>query len=123
MKMTTLLIAALAVFVALVLGACASGAGKSGEIAERFAPEGDFVTVEGVRLHHKITGPDGAPELLVLHGASSNLEEPMLALADDLSGYRVVWLDRPGLGWSERPGGGGDWTPEREADLIAAFLT
>ena len=123
MKMSYLLIAALAAPLILVLAACASGAGKSGALAERFPPEGDFVTVQGVRLHHKITGPAGAAPVLVLHGASSNLEEPMLALADDLAAYRVIWLDRPGLGWSERPEGGGDWTPAREADLIAAFLT
>ncbi|MEQ8403904.1 MAG: alpha/beta hydrolase [Oceanicaulis sp.] len=123
MKMSLILLAAAAALILLVLGACASGAGKSGEIADRFPPEGAFVTVEGVRLHHKITGPQGAPEVLVLHGASSNLEEPMLALAEDLSQYRVVWLDRPGLGWSERPEGGGDWTPAREAELITAFLT
>lgn len=123
MKMSLVLFAAVAVLALVVLGACASGAGKSGEIAERFPPEGDFVTVDGVRLHHKITGPDAAPPVLVLHGASTNLEEPLLALSDDLSGYRVAWLDRPGLGWSERPSGGGDWTPAREAALIAAFLT
>ncbi|XBQ17570.1 MAG: alpha/beta hydrolase [Oceanicaulis sp.] len=109
--------------VLLLLGACATGRETVEEIAERFPPEGDFVTVQGVRLHHKITGPEGAPEVLVLHGASSNLNDPQAALADDLADYRVIWLDRPGLGWSERPEGGGDWTPEREADLIAAFLT
>jgi pimeloyl-ACP methyl ester carboxylesterase len=123
MKMTYVLIAAIAAPCLLLLAACASGSGKAGDIADRFPPQGAFVTVDGVRLHHRITGPDGAPQVLVLHGASSNLEEPRLALDDDLSAYRVVWLDRPGLGWSERPSGGGDWTPEREADLIAAFMT
>jgi len=122
MKMGTLLIALLAAPCLILLAACAGGAGRSGAIAERFAPGGVFETVDGVRLHHKITGPQDAPTVLVLHGASSNLEEPMLALADALSGYRVIWLDRPGLGWSERPGGG-DWTPAREADLITAFLS
>lgn len=123
MKMTYLLIAAIAAPSLLLLAACASGAGRASDIAERFPPGGAFITVDGVRLHHKITGPQDAPRVLVLHGASSNLEEPMLALADHLSSYRVIWLDRPGLGWSERPSRGGDWTPEREAALIADFLT
>jgi pimeloyl-ACP methyl ester carboxylesterase len=123
MKMSYLLIAALAAPLLLVLAACASGAGQASSIAERFPPGGAFVTVDGVRLHHRITGPEGAPEVLVLHGASSNLEEPRLALADDLADHRVIWLDRPGLGWSERPRGGGAWTPAREAALITAFLS
>lgn len=123
MKMTYVLIAVIAAPCLLLLAACASGSGKASDIAGRFPPEGAFITVDGVRLHHRITGPDSAPPLLVLHGASSNLEEPRLALGDDLSAYRVVWLDRPGLGWSERPKGGGDWTPAREAELIASFLT
>ena len=33
----------------------------------------------------------------------------------------MIWLDRPGLGWSERPAG--PWSPGREAELIEHFLT
>jgi len=85
------------------------------------SPDSQFISVDGVRLHHVITGPETAPVILVLHGASANLFEPHMALETALADYRVIWLDRPGLGWSERPSGA--WTPEREADLIAAFLT
>lgn len=102
---------------ALGLGGCATE-GRSP--TERFPPDGAFVQVDGVRLHHHQTGPQSAPVVLVLHGASGNLHEPKLALSDALSDYRVIWLDRPGLGWSERPGGA--WNPEREAALIAGFL-
>ena len=58
---------------------------------------------------------------MALHGASASLHEPRLALDAVLSSYRVIWLDRPGLGRSERPQG--SWSPEREAQLIARFLT
>ncbi|HCR93685.1 MAG: esterase [Oceanicaulis sp.] len=82
---------------------------------------GDFIELGGVRLHHLMTGPEAAPTLLVLHGASTSLYEPYMALSNALEAYRVIWLDRPGLGWSERPSG--PWSPQREAELIAHFLT
>lgn len=104
------------------LAGCANGLRHSAGLAERFAPTGQFTEIEGVRLHHEVSGPQGAPVVLVLHGASGNLHEPKLALDEVLSAYRVYWLDRPGLGWSERPTGGGAWTPQREAALIRSFL-
>ena len=83
-------------------------------------PVGRFETVAGARLHYLETGPEGDIPVLVLHGASANLREPLFALGEALSGRRVIWLDRPGLGHSQRPRG--QWNPEREARLIAAFL-
>ena len=83
-------------------------------------PDGEFITVDGIQLHYSITGPESAPVVLVLHGASSHFAETRLALEDDLTDFRAIWLDRPGLGWSERPDG--YWTPEREAALIAGFI-
>ncbi len=93
------------------------------EIAEQFPATGDFVDAGGVQLHYELTGPVGAPTVLVLHGASGNLHEPKLALGEALSDFRVLWIDRPGLGWSERPRDGGDWHPGREAALIAQMLS
>lgn len=89
-------------------------------IEARFPPGADFITVDGVRLHLRQTGPTDGPAVLVLHGAASNLEEAHLALAETFAGERVIWLDRPGLGWSERAAG--PWSPEREAKLIARLL-
>ena len=66
---------------------------------------GGFIELGGVQLHHHITGPEDAPALLVLHGASTSYLEPFMALSTALEAYRVIWLDRPGLGWSERPAG------------------
>ncbi len=114
------LAAGLALLALTVLGACAAGAGRSGALAEQYPADGQFVTVEGARLHYHVTGPQDAPAVLALHGASANLHEIKTGLEGALSEYRVIWLDRPGLGWSERPGG--PWSPEREAALIAAFL-
>jgi pimeloyl-ACP methyl ester carboxylesterase len=57
---------------------------------------------------------------LILHGASSNAEDMRLALSGHLDGFRAVYVDRPGLGWSERPDMA--WTPEREAALLAELI-
>ena len=105
---------------ALLLAGLAAGAAAARGVAEDYPPTGDFIEIDGVRLHYMTTGPEDGPPVLVLHGASGNLHEPRSALEDDLSGYRAIWLDRPGLGWSERPSG--DWDPAREAALINAFL-
>ncbi|WP_233128218.1 alpha/beta fold hydrolase [Maricaulis sp. W15] len=89
-------------------------------IETRFPPRADFITIDGTRLHVRRTGPTDGSAVLVLHGAASNLEEPYLALADSLADQSVIWLDRPGLGWSERPAG--PWSPQTEAALIARLL-
>lgn len=81
---------------------------------------GDFLDVDEVKLHYRRTGPVSRTAVLVLHGAASNLEEPFMALDKAFTGLPVVWLDRPGLGWSGRPAG--PWSPQREAGLIARFL-
>ena len=121
----SLAIAALALFLAtlvLLFGVAALiAARRVAAFGAAHPPRGDFITVDGVRLHYRRTGDPAAPATLILHGASSNLEEPHLALAETLADEHVIWVDRPGLGWSDRPAG--HWTPEREAALLAAFLT
>jgi len=89
-------------------------------IEREHPPGAGFAEVAGHRLHYRRTGDPDRPAVLVLHGATSNLEEPHMALAEAFAEEHVVWLDRPGLGWSERPGGA--WSPQREAALIADFL-
>lgn len=87
---------------------------------DTLSPIGQFIEIEGTRLHYHVTGPADAPPVLVLHGASANLREPLMGLGDALSDQRVIWLDRPGLGHSQRPSG--RWNPQAEAALIAQFL-
>jgi len=69
----------------------------------RFAPTGRFIDADGVRLHVREAGPQGAPRMLLIHGASSNLLELWGPLADEFSPlHHVVAYDRPGMGHSER---------------------
>ena len=69
-------------------------------------PIGQFVTVDGLRVHYDIAG--AGPDLILLHGASGNLRDYTFGLRDRLTPYfRVIAFDRPGLGYSDPlPDGG-----------------
>jgi|TARA_R100000501_G_scaffold17610_2_gene33080 pimeloyl-ACP methyl ester carboxylesterase len=84
-------------------------------------PAGDFVEVDGIRLHYVDRG-SGAPVVL-LHGNGVTLQDfeasEVLALA--AADHRVLAFDRPGFGYSDRPRSI-IWTPRAQARLIAAAL-
>ncbi|MFS2316899.1 alpha/beta fold hydrolase [Maricaulis sp. D1M11] len=117
--MAELMIAGLALV--LLIGLTVLARHKIRMIETRFAPTGTFIDVDGTRLHYRRTGPRSSVPLLVLHGASSNHLDSHEALGEALADQDVIWLDRPGLGWSERPAKE-PWSPADEAALIARFL-
>lgn len=84
-------------------------------------PIGEFITVDGVRLHYVDRGR-GQPVIL-MHGASSNLRDFASSILDDLANdYRVLAFDRPGHGYSQRMPG--DWAdPAVVMDLILRAST
>jgi pimeloyl-ACP methyl ester carboxylesterase len=95
-------------------------------IAQAHPPAGRFVEVGGGRLHvvdidERAQRSDDDPPVVLLHGASGNLEDMRLALADRLKEHhRVILIDRPGHGWSEREA---DVTsPARQAVMVAEAL-
>ena len=60
------------------------------------------VTVRGARIRVRCTGDPAHPPVLLLHGIGRSLED-WAAQHDRLSGeYRVISLDMPGFGLSER---------------------
>lgn len=77
------------------------------------------------RLHLTDLRPEGAPRatVLLLHGASGNEADPRVALGERLValGFRVIAVDRPGHGWSERCGADAA-NPARQARLIRDAL-
>lgn len=103
--------------IAMAAAASVSLAGNAS--ADTPAPPGDYVEIDGASIRYVVEG--SGPDVLVIHGASSNAEDMQMALSGHLDGYRAIYIDRPGLGWSERPGG--RWTPEREAALIRELMT
>lgn len=99
----------------------------------RYPPLGTILRVGGRRVHVLDTGPLEATQatdpraadrlaLVFVHGASGNLRDPMLAFRAMLTGRaRLVFVDRPGHGYTERRPGDAD--PSAQARLIADLLT
>lgn len=87
-------------------------------------PQGQFVDVRGARLHVVDIGPRNLaePPIVLIHGASANLQSMRQPLGDLLAReHRVLLFDRPGHGWSAR-GSLADSTPQAQADMIAEAL-
>ena len=91
-------------------------------------PVGQFIDTTSGRQHVLDVGPDNgaaapAPAVVLLHGANANLGDMRLALASRLRArYRVIAIDRPGHGWSERAGGAADASPQRQAAVVREIL-
>ncbi len=92
-----------------------------------FPPTGDIVDVGGTGVHVHIEGT--GPDLVLIHGASGNTRDFTHSFIDQLTDrYRVIVVDRPGLGWTDRlPGYKGPLnarseSPQEQAALIAAAL-
>lgn len=92
---------------------------KFRQAEHHFPPKGEFITVEGVKLHYIQKG-SGQP-IVFLHGGiltGDDFEQVMKRM--EKQGYRVISFDRPGYGYSERPKR--DITPIDQARLIHGAL-
>ncbi len=79
-----------------------------------YPPEGQFVTVEGLRIHAVVAG--SGPDLVLIHGASGSARDFTFRMLPELSArYRVIAFDRPGHGWS-------DVAPEGDSIRVQARL-
>ena len=91
---------------ALVMLALATQAGVI-VLQHRFPAEGKAIEVTGATLNVLDIGPrdTAGPPIVLIHGASSNLEAMRRPLGDRLSiNHRVILIDRPGHGWSSAAG-------------------
>lgn len=84
-------------------------------------PIGNFVEVDGVRLHYVDRGK--GPAVVLLHGNGVMLQDFELSGVLELAAehHRVIAFDRPGFGYSDRPRSK-IWTAAAQADLIAKAL-
>ena len=76
-------------------------------VQRTFPAHGKPIRVTGATLNVLDIGPRDAagPPIVLVHGASSNLEAMRRPLGDMLaSRHRVILIDRPGHGWSQRGG-------------------
>lgn len=83
----------------------------------RNPPSGQFIRIDGVRLHYIDRGK--GPAVILLHGNGTMAREFELSGLIDLRAkdHRVIAFDRPGFGHSERPRNR-IWTAEGQADLL-----
>jgi pimeloyl-ACP methyl ester carboxylesterase len=89
-------------------------------------PRGRLIDIGGLPQHviemgAGATAP-GALPVVVLHGAGSNLEDMHLALGEPLAArHRVIFVDRPGFGFSARKTGQGS-SPSDQAVVLRKLL-
>ncbi|MBR1229706.1 MULTISPECIES: alpha/beta fold hydrolase [unclassified Bradyrhizobium] len=86
--------------------------------------QGRMVEVAGATLHIVDIGPrdPASPPIVMLHGASSNLEVMRQPVGERLAkSHRVILIDRPGHGWSTRANLE-DSTPEIQGRMIDEAL-
>lgn len=70
----------------------------------RHPPAGELVEVDGVRTHVLRRGPEDADPVVLLHGLNGSLRDFTGPIVDRLAErYRVLAVDRPGHGHTERP--------------------
>jgi pimeloyl-ACP methyl ester carboxylesterase len=84
-------------------------------------PAGEFIDIDGVRLHYVMRG-DGPPVVLLHGNTVTHADFAASGLIDRLAqDHRVIAFDRPGYGHSSRPR---DrlWTPFAQAAVFHAAL-
>ena len=97
-------------------------AAREAAVEAEYPPSGQFINVDGTRIHVKVSGQ--GPDIVLIHGASGSLRDFTFDLVQRLeSRYRVIAVDRPGMGRSERPPGyGGVWNIAAEPPAFQAQL-
>ncbi|MGR3272342.1 alpha/beta fold hydrolase [Thalassococcus profundi] len=73
---------------------------KEAAARAEYPPLGQFVEVDGRRVHALVTG--SGPDLVLIHGASGNMRDFTFRFVDRVKDrYRVIVFDRPGLGYTD----------------------
>lgn len=84
-------------------------------------PSGQFLDVNGTKVHYQIEG--SGPDLVMIHGAGGSLRDFTFSIVDQLkSDFRVIMFDRPGHGYTERIATRAQLgeSPKEQSDLLSA---
>ncbi|MFI1918948.1 alpha/beta fold hydrolase [Nocardia sp. NPDC020380] len=81
----------------------------------------EAASADGTTIVYRVTGPEGARPLVLLHGWAGNLRNWGQAADDLAERYRVIAVDLRGHGYSDAPESGYD-DPKNWAADIAAVL-
>ncbi len=80
------------------------------------------ITINNIRVNYRDQGKSSEPVLLLIHGLGCSLRYWTCVFeASELSGYRIIALDLPGFGRSEKPDNY-DYRLFSQADIVLAFL-
>ncbi|CAN7351722.1 alpha/beta hydrolase [Pararhizobium sp. LjRoot238] len=113
------------VFLALLVTGFGFSSYQAAAFEKNNPNKGDLIDVGGYRMNSVyVPRPKSAdlPTLVFIHGASTNLRDQMTAFRGKLEGRAdMLFLDRPGLGFSDR-GGPQNAYPDGQADAIAALM-
>ena len=89
--------------------------------AKYAGPPSEFLSVAGLRLHVRDTGPKTAPVVIMLHGLGSSLHTWETWATGLSSRYRVIRYDLPGFGLTGADPTG-DYSDARSAVVLGALM-
>ncbi|WP_457153643.1 alpha/beta fold hydrolase [Mesorhizobium sp. P5_C1] len=94
-----------ALIVVVLVGFRGAAALRENLSPEEAAPAGAlFATVDGLKIHYQVWGPQDGPPLILFHGTASWAETYRdIAAPLGEQGFRVVAPDMPPFGYSQRP--------------------
>ena len=86
-----------------------------------YTPLGQLYGPPGRRIHATDQGSGPGAPVILIHGASGNVRDWTYSISPRLASQRrVIAMDRPGFGYSERPEEEGAWRPFYQAAQIRA---
>ena len=89
-------------------------------VEKALPPRGQFIEVAGARIHYLDKG--SGPPVVILHGLGGQMGNFTYALLERLTDeFRVILMDRPGSGYSNRPPGATGRLTEQAA-TVAEFI-
>jgi pimeloyl-ACP methyl ester carboxylesterase len=98
----TVLLTIVVVLLAALAGLVWFTARTASKIEAALPPRGQFMEIDGQRIHYIDRG--SGPAIVMIHGLGGNLNHFTYALVERLAGdFRVIAVDRPGSGYSTRP--------------------
>lgn len=124
-KMTTYLLWAVSALILLIIGSIILTIWRAHAIEARYPNIGTLTDLGDMQMNalHIPAGPDAdLPPIVFIHGASGNLRDQALAFRKPLEGRaELLFVDRPGHGYSERGGPQNDY-PDGQAAAIAKLM-
>lgn len=104
---------------ALITGAASWQSSRNDAAAtDAYPPLGDFITIDGTRVHYLIEGE--GPAIVLIHGAGGNMRDFTFALSGKLAKtHTVITYDRPGHGYTDTIHDDGE-SPMEQAGLLKA---